>query len=117
MGLRRGFKSEAERIAAQLRDDLRLPSTAPISLENLASLLGVEVRAGDELVPREQFVRLNAIQPGAFSACTLQPFPDRKVIVFNPLSSKPRQASDIAHELAHIILDHALTRIERLGDM
>ena len=117
MALRRGFKSEAERIAARLRDQLGVLANEPIQLENLAALLGVEIRAGDELVPRERFADLDARQPDAFYACTLQPSPDLKVIVFNPISSKPRQNSDVAHELAHIILNHALSRIERLGDI
>ena len=117
VALRRGFKSEGEGIAERLRNELGLPSTEPISLEKLAALLGVEIRAGDELVPRERFAELEGMQPGAFSACTLQPSADRKVIVFNPIFPKSRQASDIAHEMAHVILDHALSRIERLGDI
>ena len=117
MALRRGFKSEAERIAALFRNELGLPSDKPISLEKLGSLLGVEIRAGDELVPRERFAELEDLQPGAFSACTLQASAVRKVVVFNPIFPKARQASDTAHELAHVILDHALSRIERLGDI
>ena len=117
MALRRGFKSEAERITARLRDQLDVPSAEPMPLENLAALLGVEICAGDKLVPRKRFADLEAIQPDAFCACTLQPSPDRKVIIFNPISSKPRQKSDVAHELAHIILDHALSRIERLAEI
>jgi Zn-dependent peptidase ImmA (M78 family) len=35
----------------------------------------------------------------------------------NPLSPKTRQKSDIAHELAHTLLDHELSRVQRLGDV
>ena len=117
MALRRGFKSEAERIAARVRAEIGVDPDAPISLSMLANLLDVEVRAGDDLIPRQRFEDLEHIQQGAFSACTFQPSPDRKVVVFNPVPSKARQASDIAHELAHVILDHDLSRIERLGDL
>ena len=117
MALRRGFKSEAERIARRVRTDLGISGTRSVAPEDLANLLGIEVRAGDELIPRERFDELEEIQPGSFSACTLRPSPDRVVVVYNPISHKTRLRSDLAHELAHILLDHELSRLERLGDV
>ena len=117
MALRRGFKSEAERIAKQVRAELELNGSQPVAPETLANLLGIEIRAGDELIPRARFVELDQIQRGAFSACTLRPSNGRIVVVYNPLSSHSRRTSDLAHELAHILLDHKLSQIERLGDI
>ena len=117
MALRRGFKSEAERIARRVRADLGLGASQSVTPELIAELLGIEVRSGDELIPREKFEVLEAIQPDSFSACTLRPSPDRVVVVHNPLASKARQKSDVAHELAHTLLDHDLSRIQRLGDV
>ena len=117
MTLRRGFKSEAERIAKSVRVDLGLGAADPVTPEALAELLGVEVRSGDDLIPRSRFVALDELQPDAFSGCTFRPSDDRVVIVFNPLSAPPRRASDLAHELGHILLDHDLSRIETLGDV
>ena len=117
MALRRGFKSEAERIARGVRSEMGLNAAKSVAPEDLASLLGIEVRAGDELVPRERFRELERIQPDSFSACTLRPSPERVVVVYNPLSARSRRSSDLAHELAHILLDHELSRLERLGDV
>ena len=117
MALRRGFKSEAERIARRVRVDLGLNAADPVAPELIAELLGIEVRAGDELLPRERFQELEDIQPDAFSACTLRPSLDRVVVVHNPLSPKTRRKSDVAHELAHMLLDHELSRVQRLGDI
>ena len=117
MALRRGFKSEAERIARGVRSDMGLNAAKSVAPEDLASLLGIEIRAGDELVQRERFRELEHIQPDSFSACTLRPSPERVVIVYNPLSAKSRIRSNLAHELAHILLDHELSRLERLGDV
>ena len=117
MALRRGFKSEAERIARRVRVDLGLSAADPVAPELIAELLGIEVRAGDELLPRERFQELEDIQPDAFSACTLRPSLDRVVVVHNPLSPKTRRKSDVAHELAHMLLDHELSRVQRLGDI
>lgn len=117
MALRRGFKSEAERIAKNVRSDLGIRAVHHIDPEVLAKLLGVEVRAGDELIPRDRFSRLEEVQPGSFSACTLSPSANRVVVVYNPLSSPSRRASDLAHELAHILLNHSLGRLDKLGDI
>ena len=117
MGLRRGFKSEAERIARRVRTELEMSGAQSVAPEELATLLGIEVRAGDELIPHERFIKLDQIQPGAFSACTFRPSADRVVVVYNPLSAKSRRRSDLAHELAHTLLDHELSRIEKLGDI
>ena len=108
MALRRGFKSEAERIARNVRVELEMNAAEPVSPEALAELLGIEVRAGDDLVPRERFLELEEAQPGAFSACTLRPSADRVVIVYNPLCAESRRTSDLAHELAHTLLSHEL---------
>lgn len=117
MALRRGFKSEAERIARRVRTELGMSATQSVAPEVLAKLLGIEVRAGDELIPRRRFVELEKIQPGCFSACTLRPSVDRVVVVYNPLSGESRRRSNLAHELAHTLLDHELSRIEKLGDI
>ena len=115
MALRRGFKSEAERIARDVRTELGMSAAQSVTPEALADLLGIEVRAGDELIPRERFTELEKVQPGAFSACTFRPSADRVVVVYNPLSAKSRQRSDLAHELAHTLLGHELSRVEKLG--
>ncbi len=117
MALRRGFKSEAERIARRVRVELGMNPVEPVLPEALAELLGIEIRAGDDLVPRERFVELEEAQPGAFSACTLRPSADRVVIVYNPLGAQSRRTSDLAHELAHTLLGHELSRVEKLGDV
>lgn len=117
MVLRRGFKSEAEEIAKRVRAELGMSAAQSVAPEVLAELLGIEIRAGDELIARERFVELKQIQHDAFSACTFRPSADRVVVVYNPLSAKSRRRSDLAHEIAHILLDHELSRVETLGDV
>ena len=117
MALRRGFKSEAERIARRVRTDLGFGVAQSVAPEALAEMLGIEVRAGDELVSRERFQELQRIQPDAVSACTLQPSSNRLVVVYNPLSAQTRRQSDVAHEIAHVLLAHELSRLEKLGDL
>ena len=116
MALRRGFKSESERIAERVRAEAHLSTGAQVSSETLAEHLGVELLAGDALVPLSRFEELRELQDDAFSACTFPPIDGRTVVVYNPLSSIGRRNSDVAHELAHILLGHELSRVETIGE-
>ena len=116
MALRRGFKSECERLAERIREATHLSTGAPVSPQTLAQHLDVELIAGDDLLPASRFEELRELQDDAFSACTFQPTDGRTVVVYNPLSSDGRRNSDVAHELAHILLGHELSRVETIGD-
>ena len=117
MALRRGFKSEAERIAKRVRAELGLRAAQSVSPKQLAEFLGAQIKSGDELISRERFEHLEQLQRGAFSACTFRPSAELIVVVYNPLSSPQRRTSDLSHEFSHILLDHELSRIEMLGDI
>lgn len=113
--LRRGFKAEAERVAERLRSSIGLSARDPASPSQIAEQLGVEIRSADELIPAGHLRRLQQIQADAFSACTFRLPSSRVVIVYNPLHSPARVRSDLAHELAHLILNHETRSIESVG--
>lgn len=112
--MRRGFKAEAERTADRIRGEMQLGPTAPLRGTDLAEHLGMEVRSAAELIDVGRLEELEAIQPGAFSACTFE-IQARKVIVWNPLASPARTQSDIAHEAAHVLLKHDVKQLQRVG--
>lgn len=113
--MRRGFKAEAERLAKATRSEMGIRPSDPVDVLTLAAHLGAEVRDAGELIDITKLEELDEMQPGAFSACTFA-LGDRHVIVFSPLASKGRRHSDIAHELAHILLKHEMKSIEKIGD-
>ena len=115
MPLRRGFKTEAERRAKDVWTAMRLPHSDPMDAVKLAEHIGCIVRPADALVDIARLEELNRIQDDAFFACTFELPENRHAIVFNPLMSHTRRNSDIAHEVAHIVLGHRLSRLERLG--
>ena len=82
----------------------------------LARHVGCVVHAADELVDIAKLKQLKQLQDDAFFACTFK-LPSGHAIVFNPLMPETRRNSDIAHEVSHIVLDHRLSRLERLGDV
>jgi Zn-dependent peptidase ImmA (M78 family) len=116
VALPRGFKAEAERIAQRLRADAGVGRSARLKLKSVAASLDVRIISADKLVPIETLHEIERIQAYSFSACTFE-INERHVVVYNPIRSRPRRRSDIAHELAHIILTHDLTEIQYLNDV
>ena len=113
MSLPRGFRTEAERIAKKLRADADLGLSEPLDLRALTKSLDVRIVSAEALVPIERLQEIESIQAYALSACTFE-INECPIIVYNPIRSRPRRRSDIAHELAHIILRHDLTEIQFL---
>lgn len=107
MGLRRGFKTEANHIAREVRAELGLRFIDPLDPWALARHLEIPV------VPLSSYAGLVAdavhhfhrVDRGAFSAVTVFDGP-RRLIVYNDSHSLGRRASDLAHELAHALLLH-----------
>lgn len=115
--MRRGFKTEAEHLATGIRERLGCGDEEPAPLEAVAQDLGVEIMPADRLVDRERLEELHALQPESFSAATFRRPSGGRVIVYNPLHPEGRTRSNQAHELAHIVLDHNVRTIERVGNM
>lgn len=98
-------------------------------LPRLAAHLKVEVRAGHRLLgTAEPFHALHAEQPGAFSGATFHLPDDRTVVVYNPIvfetgqllsaqaaQTHGRTRSDVAHEFAHLVLDHDLRETKSIA--
>jgi Zn-dependent peptidase ImmA (M78 family) len=114
MTLRRGFRTEAERIAREVRQEIGLSSADPLDLPALAERRGVRVISADRLVDIERLHELERIQAFAFSACTFD-IDGVKVIVVSPLRSPARQTSDIAHEFSHLLLSHEMTEVREIA--
>lgn len=112
--MRRGFKAEAERLAEKVRADMGKRPIDPLDALELARHVGADVRRADELTSLEKLQTLEELQPGAFSACTFT-VGDRHVIVYSPLASAGRTQSDIAHEVAHIVLAHSMKTVQAIG--
>jgi Zn-dependent peptidase ImmA (M78 family) len=76
----------------------------------------VSVVSADRLVALVDLEELERIQAFAFSAATFE-IEGRTIIVYNPLRNPGRRNSDIAHELAHVILGHELSEVREVGGM
>jgi len=112
--MRRGFKAEAERISQSLRLKMGVPQSDSLDAVALAKHVGAEVKRADDLTSLAKLQTLEELQPGSFSACTFT-IGNRQVIVYNPLASDGRTQSDIAHEVAHIVLKHDMNTLQTIG--
>jgi Zn-dependent peptidase ImmA (M78 family) len=108
MALRRGFKTQANRLARDLRQELGLAPHAPLCTLTLARHLEIPVMSLadfiEELPAGVAYLRTPAGQ-NDFSAVTVcRGY--KRLIIYNDGHSSKRQAADIAHELSHAILQH-----------
>lgn len=112
MSLRRGFKAEANRTAREVRLELGLPEYAPLNPFNLADNLGVNLLKLSDFVSVLPNEANHLMQDGRneFSAVTLCNVTPR-IIIYNDAHSLGRQAANIAHELAHLLLLHSPHRL------
>ena len=117
MGLRRGFKTEANRLSIATREDVGLQATDrldPMALAEHRSIKVIGLAEYGRIAGCEDAVRvLLTTERSSFSAMTLMVGPERYV-VHNESHAATRQASNLAHELAHEILGHPAAKA--IGD-
>ena len=110
MTLRRGFKTEANAIAREVRLELGLQPYDRLDPWQLARHLEIPVVglcAYDEDAPFA-VTQFQTVDSGAFSAVTVFRGHAR-VVVHNDSHAPGRQCSNLAHELSHALLLHPPT--------
>lgn len=107
MNFERGFKTWAERTSASLRQELKLLPHEPLLPSTLAGYLDVVLYSPVDVpgITRDVLDQLLHQDPWGWSAVSVYQA-DRAVVIYNPSHSAGRRASDIMHELAHLILSH-----------
>jgi len=111
----RGFKTWCEKYAVDCRAALGVASHAPLDMRQLAAHLDLRVWTPHD-VPALSGASLNVLlrndgeTPSCWSAVTLV-VGEKAVVILNSSHSPARQASDLAHELAHRILGHSTEQI------
>lgn len=113
----RGFKTWCETVALQQRRTLKLQPTAPLDPGVLAASIGIEVRTLEEVPGLDDDVLhvLRGEGADSWSAVTLTDGA-KSVIILNSAHSVGRSASDLTHELAHLIIGHRPGRIDITED-
>ena len=104
---RRGFVKEAEEYALEFREELGLAHNDPLDANVLANHLEIPVweLSTHPALPQASVQHFSSEGQNDFSALTLT-VGTYKEIIHNDSHHPYRQNSNIAHELAHIILGH-----------
>ena len=109
MSFRRGFKAEAERIAAEIREELNLPlddRLDPLCLARHLCIPVLEIGKLATLLGKPALGNYFLIEDvDSLSALTLFDG-SKRIIVHNESHAPTRQVSNLAHEISHCILEH-----------
>jgi Zn-dependent peptidase ImmA (M78 family) len=111
--LRRGFKTEANTYAREMRGELSLESHAPLCPFRTAAHLGVEVRKltsyKTELPDQTAYLtrKGNKIAFSAITAC----LGTERFVIYNDTLAPTRCHADIMHEISHMLLMHPPHRL------
>jgi Zn-dependent peptidase ImmA (M78 family) len=106
---RRGFKTEANSIALEVRGELGLRPFDPLDPHVLAEWLEIPIWTLSEMCSEHPDIKyLLTTEREAFSAVTVFRGHQRR-IVHNDSHHPTRQNSNLAHELAHALLQHPPT--------
>lgn len=113
----RGFKTSCENIARQQRQFLRLAPADPLNPWALAKHLGILVHTVLEVPGLSTDCTKTLLHDDAdsWSAVTVTAN-NKNVIILNSSHAQTRLASDLVHELAHILLGHKAARIDITED-
>jgi hypothetical protein len=113
----RGFKTWCETAALLQRKAIGLSPTEPLNPHRLAKHLGIDVVGAEEVpgVDGETLQVLLKEDPDSWSAITVS-VGSRDLIILNSSHSGGRPASDLTHELAHILIGHVPARVDVTED-
>ncbi len=107
--MRRGFPAEAARLAADIRGELGLDVHDRFDPRGLATEYGIPVVPISDLIAEgadpSSVHQLTVTDRRCFSAGTVL-VDTIRLIIFNPAHSDGRLANSLAHELAHLLLEH-----------
>ena len=105
---RHGFKARANDIALGLRKQAGLAQSSPLDPRDVFQRLSIQI------VPLSEFLsacptgtQALLSHSGEFSAMLLPVGQGKRIVIHNDSHSSRRQVSNLAHELAHVLLVHA----------
>ncbi|MDN6304489.1 ImmA/IrrE family metallo-endopeptidase [Corynebacterium variabile] len=102
--MRRGFKTEAKRLALELRSEIGLDAHAPFDPYAFAAEYGIPVVQLSDL---EDEVRAHFLRAeGSALSGALIPDGTGLIILENDAQPLARRRTTMCHELAHVILEH-----------
>ncbi len=116
--MQRGFKTWAERQAIEQRRHLGLEADAPLPAVQLAAYLSITIVSPGHIpgMSQEHLECLLQRDRLSWSAITVST-KAITTIIHNTEHSRPRQESNLMHEMAHIICSHTPSELVQVGGL
>lgn len=109
--MRRGFKAQAERLAASARAALGLAEHAPLSPWTFASHLDILVWEPEDLdLDPSDLAQLTVHDPDSWSGVSVR-VGERIGVILNSAHPPTRRTNTLMHEIAHVQLRHAPSHV------
>lgn len=108
---KKGFKTWAEKISVDLRVKIGVKPSAFLSGRVLASYLNVNIFCPKDFPEFSEDKLQLLFGSSDWSAITLKPF-DNFLVIHNDGHNFVRQESNIMHEMAHILCEHKMSKIQ-----
>ncbi|MDA4848618.1 ImmA/IrrE family metallo-endopeptidase [Hoeflea poritis] len=112
--MRRGFKSQAEKLALKQRADIGLSANDALDPRHFLRSIGIIVWTPTDIpnVDTEHLRQLTVVDPDSWSGITIREG-GKTAIIVNATHPITRQANTLMHEWAHIELRHKPSRADR----
>lgn len=106
----RGFKAWCERLSMQKRTELGIKASDPLDARALAKNINIKIWSIED-VPglSTESKKILLGKDGGWSAATIC-LGEKRLIILNSSHSPGRQASNLTHELSHLLLEHKPAR-------
>jgi hypothetical protein len=107
--LRRGFKEDAKRHVLEVRQEIGLDGYSPLNPEILANAYGITVYQINDLELygcSSKAIQHFADDTRATFSAALLPLGSSRIIIENDNHAPTRRRASVAHELAHLLLEH-----------
>lgn len=107
--MRRGFKEGGKRLAVEIRDELGLDAFARLDPRQLAELYGIPVYPLTEMDRwgcSDATLEHHADDETATFSAALIPCGSSRLIIDNDCHAPTRRRASLAHEMAHVLLEH-----------
>ncbi len=112
--MRRGFKSQSEKISSEVRDQIGLTTLDRLDTKLFLDALGIIVWTPNDVPGLDQcdIDQLTNNDPDSWSGVTIREN-EKIAIIINPSHPDTRQANTLMHEWAHLRLRHKPNRVDR----
>jgi Zn-dependent peptidase ImmA (M78 family) len=112
--VRRGFKTEARRLALEIRAELGLDAYARFDPYALADEYGIPIFSlgdlGNDQVARKAAAHYTQSRSATFSAA-LVPIGYKRFILDNDRHDQRRRRNSVSHEMSHLLLEHEFDQV------